>query len=146
SNSLLEAVVFSARIAEALAREPLADAPADWSEGSRESGRLQPRPDSDQMKRLRHEMSAHLGVLREGKGMRDALRTIMDLEREADTERFHNVLTAAKLITVCALLRKESRGGHFRTDYPREQEAWRHRTFVTLAEAEAAIPALLKEE
>lgn len=145
SNSLLEAVVFSARIADALPGEDLADAPADWSQGSKDSGRIQPRPDTDQMKRLRHTMSAHLGVLRNGDGMRQALRTIMTLEREADTERFANVLATAKLIAVCALNRTESRGGHFRTDYPAEDPAWKRRTFATLEQAEATIPALLED-
>ncbi len=145
SNSLLEAIVFSARIADALGGEDLWEAPADWSEGSMESGRQKPRPDSDQMKLLRHTMSSDLGVLRNEAGMREALRAILRLEREADTERFLNVLAAAKLIAVCALNRTESRGGHFRTDFPAEDEAWRRRTFTTLDQAEKTIPALLED-
>ncbi|WP_246272971.1 L-aspartate oxidase [Oricola thermophila] len=145
SNSLLEAVVFSARIANALGAEAIADAPDGWSEGSRDSGRIEPRPDTEQMKRLRRTMSTHLGVLRNGEGMREALRTILELEREADTERFANVLATAKLIAVCALNRTESRGGHFRTDYPEEDDAWRRRTLTTLEQAEMAIPALLED-
>jgi L-aspartate oxidase len=145
SNSLLEAVVFSARIADSLGKEELVDAPDNWSEGSQDSGRTQPRPDTDQMKLLRHTMSAHLGVLRNADGMGEALRIITTLEREADTERFANVLTTAKLIAVCALNRTESRGGHFRTDYPDEDDAWRRRTFTTLEQADKTIPALLEE-
>lgn len=144
SNSLLEAVVFSSRVAAALGGETLADAPANWSKGSKDSGRIEPRPDSEPMKLLRKTMSAHLGVLRDGEGMRNALRTIMELERDANTERFLNVLATAKLVAVCALNRTESRGGHFRTDYPNEDPAWKRRTFVTLEQAEATIPALLE--
>ena len=144
SNSLLEAVVFSSRVAAALGGETLTDAPADWSKGSKDSGRIEPRPDSEPMKLLRKTMSAHLGVLRDGEGMKKALRTIMELERDANTERFHNVLATAKLVAVCALNRTESRGGHFRTDYPNEDPAWKRRTFVTLEQAEATIPSLLE--
>ncbi len=143
SNSLLEAVVFSSRVAAALGGETLADAPADWSKGSKDSGRIEPRPDSEPMKLLRKTMSAHLGVLRDGEGMRNALRTIMELEEEANTERFLNVLATAKLVAVCALNRTESRGGHFRTDYPNEDPAWKRRTLVTLEQADAVIPELL---
>lgn len=145
SNSLLEAVVFSSRVAAALAGEALAAAPPDWSKGSKDSGRIEPRPDSEPMKLLRKTMSAHLGVLRDGEGMKKALRTILELEREANTERFHNVLATAKLVAVCALNRTESRGGHFRTDYPAEDDAWRRRTFTTLDQADKTIPALLEE-
>jgi L-aspartate oxidase len=66
---------------------------------------------------LRQTMSAHLGVLRNGEGMREALRTILHLARESHSVRFDNVITTAKLIAVCALNRTESRGGHFRTDF-----------------------------
>ena len=144
SNSLLEAVVFSSRVAAALGGEDLSDASPDWSKGSKDSGRIEPRPDSEPMKLLRKTMSAHLGVLRDGEGMKTALRTIIELEREANTERFHNVLATAKLVAVCALNRIESRGGHFRTDYPNEDPAWKRRTFVTLEQAEATIPELLE--
>ena len=55
-----------------------------------------------------------------------------------------NVITTAKLIAVCALNRTESRGGHFRTDYPEEHADWKRRTLVTLDQANAIIPDLLE--
>ncbi|TCD14251.1 L-aspartate oxidase [Oricola cellulosilytica] len=139
SNSLLEAVVFSARVAEAL-RDDAADAPVGWQEGSIGSADLEAPDDSAQMKRLRGTMSANLGVLRNAGGMREALRTILELEEGAETERFRNVLVTAKLIAVSALNREESRGGHFRTDFPEPDDAWKRRTLVTLDQAEAVIP------
>ena len=50
--------------------------------------------------------------------------------------RFRNMLTTAKLIAAAALMRTESRGGHYRSDFPEPDPAWRHRTFITLADAE----------
>jgi L-aspartate oxidase len=144
SNSLLEAVVFSARIATVL-RDRAQDAPPQWQDGSVDNDDVETYADSEQMKRLRATMSANLGVLRNGDGMREALRTILVLEDGAETQRFRNVLTTAKLIAVCALNREESRGGHFRTDYPEQKDAWKRRTLVTLDQAEAAIPDLLEE-
>ena len=51
--------------------------------------------------------------------------------------RFRNMLTTAKLIAAAALMRTESRGGHYRSDFPEPDPAWRHRTFITLADADA---------
>ena len=144
SNSLLEAVVFAARIAETLKAEMRGDAPADWQAGSVTTDEHMTENDHPNMVALRQTMSAHLGVLRDGEGMREALRTILKLATESHSVRFDNVITTAKLITVCALNRLESRGGHFRTDYPQEMPYWKRRTIVTLDQANAIIPDLLE--
>lgn len=144
SNSLLEAVVFSDRIARALRQEVSFDAPQDWRDGSVETDEHLAETDHPNMTLLRKTMSANLGVLRDAEGMREALRTIIALEAQSHSVRFDNVVTTAKLIAVCALNREESRGGHFRTDFPEESAAWKRRTLVTLAQAEAAIPQLLE--
>jgi L-aspartate oxidase len=45
-----------------------------------------------------------------------------------------NMVLTARLITTAALQRKESRGGHFRDDYPQASPALATRTFITLAD------------
>ena len=143
SNSLLEAVVYASRIADALRGSDVDVAPADWREGSVETDEHPLNVDHPNMTALRGIMSAKLGVLRDADGMREALRAILAFERDSHSARFDNVLATAKLIAVCALNRLESRGGHARTDYPEEDPAWKRRTVVTLQQAEAIIPDLL---
>ncbi len=145
SNSLLEAVVFSARIADALKTE-ISDEPVeDWNKGSIETDEHTINSDHPNMTALRKVMSEHLGVLRDEKGMREALLTILALEQQSHSRRFDNVVTTAKMIAICALNRLESRGGHARIDFPNENPAWKRRTLLTLEQAQAIIPDLMKD-
>jgi len=139
SNSLLEAVVFSARIAEnikGMLPEPKTN---DWGQNAGESDDLVTVEDSAALKRLRRVMSDCVGVIREREGLKTAIREIAALERGNSRMRFHNIVTTAKLIAVGAYLREESRGGHFRSDFPEQKAAWKHRTFLTLADAEKVV-------
>ena len=38
-------------------------------------------------------------------------------------------------MAIAALKREESRGGHYRSDFPEEREIWKHRTFITYDDA-----------
>jgi L-aspartate oxidase len=142
SNSLLEAVAFAARVAEDIrAHLPqsrlmsVVTLPEDNA----------PAPDPADVMLLRKTMSADVGVVRDAVGMTRALDVIAVLERRNKSPRFANMLTAARMIAAGALARKESRGGHYRSDFPHAEPAWHHRTFMALAEAERAgadAPAL----
>jgi L-aspartate oxidase len=87
-------------------------------------------------------MSAGVGVVRDEASIRAALAEIGELERENEGDsRLANMLTTAKLIAAGALVRKESRGAHFRSDYPIPDERLARRSFLTLAEADAIARA-----
>jgi L-aspartate oxidase len=144
SNSLLEAVVFSARIAETLKAEIWPDAPKDWQEGSVTTPSTSPKTITDQDGGAAQDDERQS---RRAAGRRGHARGAANnpaLWREADSVRFANVITTAKLIAVCALNRTESRGGHFRTDHPEERTDWKRRTLTTLDQADAIIPDLLE--
>jgi L-aspartate oxidase len=76
--------------------------------------------------------------------MEAALAVIAEIEAHNRAPRFRNALTAARMIATGALARTESRGGHFRSDYPDHDPAWRHRTYMTLSEAEATAPLVAR--
>jgi len=134
SNSLLEAVVFGARvahdIASALPSAALA-APQEMSVPASEG------ESDDAERRLRLAMTAEVGVIRDEQSLTRALATISALERDNSDRRLANMLSTAKVITAAALLRRESRGAHFRSDYPIQNDGLAKRGFVTLAQAEA---------
>jgi L-aspartate oxidase len=136
SNSLLEAVVFGARVAHDIASSlpsplPTAIAAREFEVPSAQDG------ESEKAERgLRQAMTAEVGVMRDEQSLLAALATIDSLERHNSDRRFANMLVTAKLITVAALLRKESRGAHFRSDYPMLNEALARRSFLTLAQVE----------
>lgn len=130
SNSLLEATVFGARIAQDLHGASLPDpAPETIDDASVNAD------DSDLVASIRRVMSDKVGVLRDGRGLAEALDVIASVERRAATPSARNMATAALLIAASALARHESRGGHFRTDYPHSDPRLAHRSAITLDEA-----------
>lgn len=141
SNSLLEAIVYGARIAGDIDGRVL---PA--VEGGIAAPTLSPAQPSSPLlvTQLRQTMSNYVGVIRTGEGLAHALAEIARIEALAGpTSLFVNMATTARLIAAAAFAREESRGGHFRGDFPEPREAWRHRTFMTLDEARriaAAVP------
>ena len=136
SNSLLEAVVFAARIAENIKGMLPESSLYEWPKDAGENDELVTLEDSAELKALRRGMSAHAGVIRDADGLKDLIREIVRLEGINKRVRFSNMATAAKLIATAALKREESRGGHYRSDFPEPMEALRHRTFMTLKDAE----------
>jgi L-aspartate oxidase len=137
SNSLLEAVVFAARIADDIKGLIPAPPPHEWGRNAGENDDLVTLEDSPQLQRLRRLMSDHAGVIRNRDGLEYLMREIASLERANTRIRFSNIATAARMISAAAWQRQESRGGHFRSDFPQASEAWKHRTFLTLDDAQA---------
>jgi L-aspartate oxidase len=121
SNSLLEAVVFANRTADRL-RFALPNGKA--------GGSYQPSPalTPDNRKTLRQAMSAKAGVVRDGVGLSGLIETIDEISTASGNS---NELVTARLIATSALARHESRGGHYRADYPDAIEPAK-RSFVTL--------------
>ena len=132
SNSLLEAVVYAARIAEDIngsnisAPGRLQATPMDM----RNSARSAPSEAS-----LRAMMSSHVGVIRDGERLAEAVRAFACIERDAGNVTLRNMATTALLVAASAWARRESRGAQYRMDYPSERPELKHRTRTTLTAA-----------
>lgn len=125
SNSLLEAVVFANRIAEALR-----DDGAPTSSAHEAAAPPPLLPDAPRAE-LRQLMQAHAGVVRDAAGLSLALDRVDAL---CDAHGQANALLAARLILTAALARTESRGGHFRSDFPHAADK-PHRSFLARRDA-----------
>jgi L-aspartate oxidase len=126
SNSLLEGLVFSRRIAAVLPGElrPWADPVAE-----------DPRPDGlvawDRRRELQEVMTTRVGVLRSAEGMTHALDRLAGLEADSaevpgvDGWETTNLLALSTALAAAALVRQETRGSHWREDFPdRDDVAW----------------------
>jgi succinate dehydrogenase / fumarate reductase flavoprotein subunit len=160
TNSLLEASVFGRRAGYALARfiqdgaelHPISGDPA---EGQRQrvsrymQGDGKPAESTDKIsQQLKTTMTNQCGIFRNGESLEQALETVKELQgrfekaRVMDTStRFNtdvlgaleteHLLTFSELIVAGALARTESRGAHFRTDFPkRDDEKWLKHTLA----------------
>ncbi|MEV5709224.1 L-aspartate oxidase [Actinoallomurus sp. NPDC052274] len=145
SNSLLEGLVFGRRIAEALSADLAAQAPRTAEEAPRAAGeasRAAGEPallDPGVRAEVQQIMTSCAGVLRNGPGLERAARELAALaDRTTDepcTEAWEatNLHTVASLIVAAARRREETRGSHWREDFPDADRTWRGHLVSTLA-------------
>ncbi|MBI3649814.1 MAG: L-aspartate oxidase [Acidobacteria bacterium] len=118
SNSLLEGLVFGARAGAAAVAESTTEieqiAPRDWDFGEEADWRI-----GDGTRReVKKIMWDKVGIVRQERGLRDALDALEEIASRQLNTRSWNFVTLAKLVAQAALGRRESRGGHYRSDYP----------------------------
>jgi L-aspartate oxidase len=140
SNSLLEGMVFGTRVAADIAGQAPGRPPDTTS--------IEPAPSAGRWDaavaplraKLRQVMSERVGVVRDGARLVSALAEIAGIERAGAplSAGFANAVLTAKLVTIAALARRESRGAHFREDFPATAPIAR-RAFLTLEQAEALM-------
>ena len=134
SNSLLEAVVFSKRAAK------------DIDQFLSKSGPLRhisstPNfiPDNVYHKSielsLRQIMRDYVGVIRHRDSLITGIKRLEDIANQPNlSTHLSNMLLVARVVALFSLWREESRGSHFRTDFPAPQSHWERRQFFTLDE------------
>ncbi|WP_213624135.1 L-aspartate oxidase [Paenibacillus sp. J53TS2] len=133
SNSLSEAIVFGRRIIQRIGELPPRTRTGETV--AYHDGRLAPAPSSLVERRLdlQKTMVRRAGLRRTAEGL---VKGITELERHQaifsqalhtrEEWEYANMLTCALLLAKSALAREESRGGHYREDFPeRSDEKWR---------------------
>jgi len=161
SNSLLEGLVFGARAGRAMLedanqkkkRTAAAASAAEQKPTRQGSGQSRSNPArrkadnpgqaSDPAgdrtrERIRHVMWRDVGIIRNGRDLTRAIEQLaqMSVTRPADPSRRdcerYNLWTLAQLIARSALAREESRGSHYRSDFPiRDDERFRKHSLVS---------------
>ena len=133
SNSLLDALVFGARVGRDLAGA-VSDLPPTKALVGRVDARLGGgSADADAGTELQREirdlMWTDVGLVRTADGLQHAVNGLIRVARRlgAGSSETHNLLTVARLVTQAAFVRRDSRGAHFRGD-PAPAHGSRHET------------------
>jgi L-aspartate oxidase len=137
SNSLLEGLVFGARAGRAM-RGWAGQAP---SAGARPPEPLFPEADGEQLRRLAWETC---GILREGADLEGLCRRLAATRwvqalpsRERHELRSRHIVL--DLIARCSLARRESRGAHYRTDFPEKRPEFEKHSVLSIHHDEVAF-------
>ncbi|MCS1350008.1 L-aspartate oxidase [Mechercharimyces sp. CAU 1602] len=136
SNSLLEGSVFAQRVAASMDQLP------EWI-GEVDTSPIAALPlklERDEKMRLRIQeiMWERCGIVRYVENLEAGLAELNALEEEVSPCNWEarNLITTGKVIIQSALWREESRGGHYRRDFPASLDEWKKKHyFVTLGEA-----------
>ncbi len=132
SNSLLETVVFAKRVIEQTVESPDTCAPPSAEVHHLSEPHATEAPPLTR-EALRDMMWADVGMVRDGKSL-DCAKSMLAAwaahppePHDRESVELRGMLTCARLVTEAALLREESRGAHFRRDFPETREDWRRR-------------------
>ncbi|MBK9154152.1 MAG: FAD-binding protein, partial [Chloracidobacterium sp.] len=129
SNSLLEGLVFGARAGEAAAKDNVEFRISNFETGKSENVSAVGDPrlsiSTAVKKRVKRAMWERVGILRDEESLKRAIAEFEQIAASNLSTSSRNFVTLALLIARAALWREESRGGHFRTDFPEPSEDWK---------------------
>jgi L-aspartate oxidase len=150
SNSLLEGLVFGARSGRAMIqdRPPAPPTRGDLS-GIDRIRSIGPEEVPSTVDEVRRVMWEDVGIVRTAEALKRASAAILDLERQlrpgmparAGLEA-RNLLFAGRLIAESALRREESRGSHYREDFPQTEGGRGRHSIIAPGETAADLPCI----
>ncbi len=124
SNSLLEGLVFGARAGAAAIADNYELRVTNYEMEDADSGlsTLDPGLSTAVRKRVKRLMWERVGIARKADSMRRAIAEFEQIEKANLGISSRNFVTVAKLVAQGALWREESRGGHYRDDFPERND------------------------
>lgn len=127
SNSLLEGLVFGARAGEAAVADSRQLVIAKGQTTAVESAIHNPQSaiSTAVRKRVKRAMWERVGILRDAAALQRAIAEFDQISKSNLSISSRHFVTLALLVAKAALWREESRGGHFRTDFPEQREEFR---------------------
>ena len=143
SNSLLESLVFAHRAAQLF----IGAGETTPSSSTSQEPVLTPTEGQPPIDRLAIQtlLWTEAGIERNAGGLRRALDKLNESTVTGDSVEARetaNLLTLARALVSCALAREESRGAHFRTDFPVADPAQQHQSQYALTHAASSVVAL----
>jgi L-aspartate oxidase len=144
SNSLLEALVFGARVAEDLVGSrsiPRGGWAAARRAGEAAARGLAAPGDPGLVAAVRRIAWERMGLVRDEAGLTSAVEELerLSVRHPHAAGEARNLLGIGRLLAAAALARRESRGGHYRTDFPLTDPAWQRHLHVTAAPDGSAL-------
>jgi L-aspartate oxidase len=133
SNSLLETVVFAQRVVQRSVESPSGSAPPS-PEARELSEPVTAEAGSPTKEAVQSRMWEDAGILRDAQGLRRAKAALAAWGGSSEGEHaptgredveLRDLLLCSRLVAEAALLREESRGAHYRTDFRESREEWR---------------------
>ncbi|MCU1439569.1 MAG: nadB [Rhodoglobus sp.] len=153
SNSLLESLVFAWRAADALAHPEPLETPfipqgAEPTQSTEPAQNTEPAQGATSFTRseLQDLMWTHAGLERSAAGLQLAKSTLARWTAAGDTVaqlEDRNLLDLARLVVRAAICREESRGAHYRVDFPEPRPEFAHSFLWTAAVRTPALEAAL---
>lgn len=125
SNSLLEGLVYGARTGKAMF-EDLKEAKVPEKTNSMPESMAFPEDQSENLVRQVKDIAwNHIGIIREGKELISIIERLSSFEKQLSSSELtrrglqaRNIFLMSRLIAEAAIKREESRGAHYRSDYP----------------------------
>jgi L-aspartate oxidase len=151
SNSLLEALVFGARVKDDLRAEldrpPTKVVLASAGRGSDDvpgAGKSATASAASSIGRLRRAMWNRVGLVRDEEGLGQALEMFESLARQHHPldRNVQDQLVVARLLATAARRRRESRGSHYRQDFQQASNTWQKHLLVRLLPSASPLPEI----
>ncbi|MFD2205137.1 L-aspartate oxidase [Kiloniella antarctica] len=137
SNSLLEALVFAPLVSKDIKdqqqKHPLSSDIKNLAVSTPPYPKLKTGLETDVIAELQVLNYRYIGLCRNAHGLETLVTHLDNLKQKypAPSARLRNLMTVSRLVAQSALTRKESRGGHYRDDYPETLDGYKAHSRLT---------------